>query len=185
VKRREIGEADIPEGLSVPEEVKTRILEKLKEEYAYDVRMLHRNRETGDDVPFPLARESGGTKRLFELAGPWLEAEALGYTVFVDELEASLHPLLTRALIRFFQSPERNDQGAQLVFATHDTNLLDPEILRRDQVWFTEKDTDGASHLYSLYEYKEHRARKGEALQKGYLAGRYGAIPILGRFGLE
>lgn len=185
VDRRKIGEADIPRGSLIPEELKKQILESLKEEYAYDVRMLHANRETGKDVPFPLEQESDGTKRLFELAGPWFEARTFGYTVFVDELEASLHPLLTRALIRFFQSPEWNDEGAQLVFATHDTNLLDPEILRRDQVWFTEKDADGASHLYSLYEYKEHRARKGEALQKGYLAGRYGAIPILGRFGLE
>ena len=103
----------------------------------------------------------------------------------VDEIEASLHPLLTREMIRFFQKPQAKAKGGQLVFATHDTTLLDPELLRRDQVWFTEKDELGATHLYSLSDYKEHKARKGEAMQKGYLAGRYGAVPILKAFDLR
>ncbi|HUU20941.1 MAG TPA: ATP-binding protein [Phycisphaerae bacterium] len=151
----------------------------------FDVELVHTNAETGYEVPLRLPEESDGTKRIFELAGPWLDAMARGYTVFVDELETHLHPLLTRKLVAWFQHPETISRGAQLVFATHDTTLLDPELLRRDQVWFTEKDRAGATHLYSLQDYKKHRARKGEALQKGYLSGRYGAIPVLGAFDIK
>lgn len=147
------------------------------------VRMLHRNQATGRDVPFDPGDESDGTRRLFDLAGPWVEALLFGYVVFVDEIEASLHPLLTRELIRLFQSPRNNRNNAQMVFATHDTTLLDPGLLRRDQIWFTEKDEIGATTLRPLSDYR--KARKGEAMQKGYLAGRYGAIPVLNAFGVQ
>ncbi len=72
-----------------------------------------------------------------------------------------------------------------MVFATHDTTLLDPELFRRDQIWFTEKDKGGGTQLYSMSDYKERKPRKGEAMQKGYLAGRYGAIPIIEAFELN
>ena len=106
------------------------------------------------------------------------------YTVFIDELEASLHPLLTRELIRFFQNSRNKKTTPQLVFATHDVTLLDPDLFRRDQIWFTEKDKSGFTQLYSMSDYKEHKPRKGEAMQKGYLSGRYGAIPILEAFNI-
>jgi len=146
------------------------------------VEMVHRNVETGKDVYLPLKEESDGTQRFFQLLGPFFETVALGYTVFIDELEAHLHPLLTREIIKFIQNPEYNEKGAQLIFATHDVTLLDPELFRRDQIWFTEKDKNGGTQLYSMSDYKERRPRKGEAMQKGYLAGRYGAIPILEAF---
>src|SRR5690606_16620355 len=101
----------------------------------------------------------------------------------VDELEAGLHPLLAMKLVSLFNDRSTNPRMAQLVFATHDTNLLghvpsEPQ-LRRDQVWLTEKDPQGATRLYPLTDYKP---RKGENLERGYLQGRYGAIPFLGDF---
>jgi len=100
-----------------------------------------------------------------------------GYTLVVDEIDSSLHPSLVRALIEMFHNPELNRKGAQLIFNTHDTTQLDQTLFRRDQIWFVEKDDAGASHIYPLLEF---RPRKGEALEKGYLQGRYGAIPFIG-----
>lgn len=163
----------------MPRELREMILERLSKP---KVEMVHRNIETGKDVHLPLEEESDGTQRFFQLLGPFFETVSLGYTVFIDELEAHLHPLLTRELIKFIQNPEYNRKGAQLIFATHDVTLLDPELFRRDQIWFTEKDKNGGTQLYSMSDYKERRPRKGEAMQKGYLAGRYGAIPIIESF---
>lgn len=101
--------------------------------------------------------------------------------MLVDELESSLHPSLGLAIVKMFNSPKRNPRNAQIVFTTHDTNLLGTTLgeppLRRDQVWFTEKDKEGASKLYPLTDYKP---RMAENLERGYLQGRYGAIPFLG-----
>jgi AAA15 family ATPase/GTPase len=88
-----------------------------------------------------------------------------------------MHPLLVRAIVEMFHNPAVNKNNAQLIFNTHDTTLLDNALFRRDQIWFTEKDQNGATHLYSLLDYSP---RKGESLAKGYLQGRYGAIPFLG-----
>jgi len=99
-----------------------------------------------------------------------------GYLVFIDEIETSLHPLLVKELIKLIQNPEVNSHGAQVVFTTHSPALLDTELLRRDQIWFTEKDENGATNLYPLSDYQP---RKGEAIAKGYLAGRYGAVPFI------
>ena len=122
-------------------------------------------------------QESEGTQKVFALAGPLIDTLKNGRVLFVDEIDARLHPLLTIALIRLFNSAETNRKNAQLVFTTHDTNVLSSDVLRRDQVWFTEKDRFGASVLYSLLEYKP---RNDSSLSKNYLQGRYGAIPILG-----
>ncbi len=95
--------------------------------------------------------------------------------MLVDELGASLHPELLKSVVELFLSPETNPNGAQLLFTTHDTNLLDQRVMRRDQFWFTEKARDGASRLYPLTDFKP---RKGvEPLEKHYLQGRYGAVP--------
>lgn len=125
---------------------------------------------------FGLEDESDGTQRLFHLAGPLFEIMQSGRTICVDELDRSLHPLLVRQLVEMFYDPAINSGGAQLIFTTHDTTLLSADILRRDQVWFAEKDQWQASHLFPLTDFS---ARKGEAFEKGYLSGRYGAIPIL------
>lgn len=142
------------------------------------VRTWHSRTDGGSPVAMDLlGDESDGTKKLFEFMGGWLRAFELGATLFVDELDRSLHPLLTRFLVRqFHRSSGTND--AQLVFTTHDTTLLDADLLRRDQVWFVERHRDEKStQLYSLLEY---RPRKEEALERGYLIGRYGALPFVG-----
>ncbi len=126
--------------------------------------------------------ESNGTKRLFALAGPLLVALDQGSVVVADELDCSMHPLLTRKLIELFQSPEANKKGAQLVFTTHDSSMMDQTLFRRDQIWFTEKNTSGATDLFSLYDFKtdEGKPRVNEAFERRYLAGRYGAVPQFG-----
>ena len=136
---------------------------------------VHR-RPDGDEVVFDLQREeSAGTARLFALAGHWMLARWFPRVLVVDELDARLHPLMTRHLIEtVYQSPERS----QLVFTTHDCSLLDSKLFRRDQIWFTEKDATGATQLYSLWDYLP--VRKDENYRLGYLTGRYGAIPFIG-----
>ena len=138
--------------------------------------------ETTDDLQlFDLDRqESQGTQKLVALSGPLYSILEHGTILFIDELDARLHPLMTRRIIEMFHSPLTNPKGAQLIFATHDTNLLDKSLFRRDQIWFAEKDQEGATHLASLAEY---RVRNDAAFEKNYLEGRYGAIPFLG--GLE
>lgn len=126
---------------------------------------------------FDLMDESNGTRNLLFLSGPVLEILRKGLTLVIDELDSSLHTLLVRELVRLFHRPEINTGGAQLIFTTHDTSLLDaPGLFRRDQIWFVEKDRDQASELVSLSEFSP---RKNEALERGYLMGRYGGIPFL------
>lgn len=130
---------------------------------------------------FELSDESAGTQKLFALAGPLVEALDKGGLMVIDELDARLHPMMTRAIVRLFNSNETNPKGAQLIFTTQDTNLLDNALLRRDQIWFTEKDRQGASHLYSLAEFREP-VRNDANFERNYIKGRYGAIPFLGDF---
>ena len=166
----------------MPDEVREQFLQKLEDRF--QVEMLHQNKETGKIFSLLLEEDSKGTQCFFKLLGPWGQAISKGITIFIDELDASLHPLLTRELIAVIQLSEINRSNAQLIFATHDTTLLNPELFRRDQIWFTEKDKSGNTQLYSMSDYKERKPRKGEAMQKGYLAGRYGAIPILEAFSI-
>lgn len=130
----------------------------------------------GQHVPLPWGRESTGTHRLFALIGPLLEHLKAGHTVCVDELEASMHPLMVRELLRLFFSNQENASSAQIIFTTHNPLLLDPTLIRRDQVWFTDKDDEGRAHLYPLINYDP---RVGESLVRGYLSGRYGAVPFV------
>ncbi len=130
--------------------------------------------------------ESEGTKKFFRIAGPVLDCLRNGYVVAVDELDAKLHPLLTKAIVHLFNSAESNPKNAQLIFVTHDTNLLHYGKLRRDQVWFTEKNEQASTTLYSLAEFKlaeGGKVRNDAAFEKNYIEGRYGAIPFLGNFG--
>ena len=130
------------------------------------------------DISLPAGIESEGTMRLLYYLIPLLDALNLGCVLAIDELDASLHPLLVRRVVEMFQSPKTNPKGAQLIFTTHDTSLLqDMETLfRRDQVWFVEKNEDQASELYSLAEFK---TQKGEDFSLAYLRGLYGGIPLL------
>ena len=125
--------------------------------------------------------ESEGTQKLFELSPYIYDAIREQEVIVVDEFDARFHLLLTRKIVELFNSTE--NQGAQLIFTTHDTNLLSSNLLRRDQIEFVEKDRFGASHLYSLVEFKG--IRKTASFEKDYIQGKYGAIPFLGDFSIS
>lgn len=137
---------------------------------------FHHVTEHGEAV-FDLMDESSGTRNLLFLTGPILDILNRGLTLLVDELDTSLHTLLVQALVRLFHRPEVNTGGAQLIFTTHDTSLLDAYgLFRRDQIWFVEKRPDQSSSVYPLLDFSP---RRNEALERGYLQGRYGALPFL------
>ncbi len=128
--------------------------------------------------------ESEGTKKVIEISGPIFDTLNRGKTLIVDELDAKLHPLLTRNIVLLFMDPEKNRHGAQLIFATHDTNLLDLDIIRRDQIWFAEKDKVESTDIYSLVEFKDEdgkKVRNDRDIKRDYIRGRYGAIPFIGK----
>lgn len=135
-------------------------------------------------VTFELTEESAGTARAIALAGPVVEALAKGHTMVVDEFDARLHTLLAKQIVELFQDCELNPRNAQLIFASHDTNLLTRTLLRRDQIWFVEKShKTQASDLYSLAEIRldgSKRVRNDARYEDDYLQGRYGAIPFFG-----
>lgn len=137
-------------------------------------RFTHKTAAESCEMDFD--EESEGTQKLFALSGPLFDVVQNGRILVIDELDRSLHPLLVKHIIQIFQDPEINRSGAQLIFTTHDTSQLDGNLFRRDQVWFTEKQTDQSSSLTPLTEFSP---RKGEALERGYLSGRYGAVPVL------
>jgi AAA15 family ATPase/GTPase len=137
-------------------------------------RFTHKTSEISAEFEF--VDESQGTQKLFSLAGLLFEIIEKGSILVIDELDRSFHPLLVRKIIETFQNPSINRLGAQLIFTTHDIAQLDSTLLRRDQVWFTEKRRDQSSQLVPLTEFSP---RKGEALERGYLEGRYGGVPIL------
>jgi uncharacterized protein len=142
------------------------------------IKLSHKGRS--GDVDFDTSEESLGTLVWLGLLGPVVQALASGEVLLVDELESSLHPILVAQLVRTFQSPSSNPNGAQLIFNSHEAGLLgnsvDDRVLGRDQVWFTEKLNDGHTRLYPL---TDLNPRKAEAIGRRYLAGRYGATPII------
>ena len=148
----------------------------------HGVIMHHRLRSNNEgeiyEFSMRLERESKGTQRFFARIGPWIDALEKGGILFVDEIEASMHPLLTKRLVEMIQNPNINTNRTQLVFTTHDVMLLDLSLLRRDQIWFTDKDPETlATELFSLWDFSP---RKEEDIRKGYLQGRFGAIPFIG-----
>ena len=166
------------------DEIKRRIPPELLDELEKDNKLrpgkeieisLTHKAEGSEPIPLDYDdEESAGTRRFFALIGPWINILDNGYTVFIDEIETSLHPILVKELLKLLFSTSTNPKGAQIVFTTHNPVLLDNSLLRRDQIWFTEKSSLGATNLYPLTDYQP---RKDEALARGYLAGRYGAVP--------
>jgi len=121
--------------------------------------------------------ESAGTQKLFNISGLLINILQTGEILIVDELDARLHPLISCAIVKLFNSPITNPRNAQLIFTTHDTNLLSANMFRKDQIWFTEKDRYGATDLYSLVEYD---IPDDASFEQDYIAGKYGAIPFIG-----
>lgn len=157
----------------LPDELKNKIAEDLKEKKMLDVSSLHKSVQ-GDDVYFDFDEESDGTKKFLAFIGPWIDTLENGYVLVIDELHDNFHPLMVRFLIELFHSSETNSKNAQLIFTSHETSVMTQEIFRRDQVWFCEK-KNKATELFSLAEFKP---RKGVTdIEKSYFSGRYGALP--------
>jgi uncharacterized protein len=170
-------EKDLPENM--PTELKARALKGkamqgsiLTSHNVYDA-----NGEISGQEEFDLEKdESQGTQKFVALAGPILHTIEEGSILLVDEFEARLHPNLTKAILQWFNGPQ-NKHGAQLIIATHDTGLMDPDLLRRDQIWFCEKDQFGSTSLYSLDEFDKQEVRATTKFNRQYLQGIFGAVP--------
>lgn len=143
--------------------------------------LFHQGKGKDNFIGFDLNEESHGTQKLFAFAGPVIDILRDGKVLVVDELDTGLHSKMVCFLINLIQNSKLNRNNAQLIFTTHNTSLLDTDLFRRDQIWFIEKNNEQASHLYPLTDFSP---RKGEALEKGYLIGRYGALPYFGDFNL-
>lgn len=151
-------------------------------EEKYKINALHKKIDSDDMAEIPLGAESAGTLKMFALYPELQEVLEKGSVFFIDELNARLHPLLVRNFLLTFLNPQININHAQLVFTTHDTWQLSNQLLRRDEIWFVEKDDRGVSTLYSLADFVDEdgvRIRKDESYEKNYLIGKYGAIPTL------
>lgn len=151
---------------------------QVRREPRRQLRLMHR--VAGEELPFDFDDESAGTQTWFALIGPTLDALRNGRVLLFDEIDASLHPRLSTRLLELFQDPETNPRGAQLVFSTHDTSLLNH--LNRDEVWLTEKGDNGATTLTALAEYGGDKVRRSLNLERAYLQGRFGAVPELDQF---
>jgi len=183
-----LDEEDVPkefiEQLPLSNEIKELLSErtfKNRSLMTYHKKFDKDNNEIGLTI-FELDKEeSKGTRKFFKMSAPILNTLREGKILIIDEMDASLHPMLTKHLIRLFHNKKINKFHAQLIFATHDTNLLNPVLFRRDQIWLTEKDKYGSTDLFSLVQFKN--VRKQEDFEKKYLQGKYGAIPYLEDFG--
>ena len=156
-----------------------------------DIEVIHKG-ENGELKALPFYLESNGTRKMFHLFDFFMDALKNGMVLFVDELDAKLHPLLTRYIINLFHNSETNKGNGQLIYSTHDTVNLNKETFRRDEIWFAEKDKDGISEIYALSDYiieddknVGKKVRNDATYNKDYLTGRYGAIPVLEEFDID
>jgi AAA15 family ATPase/GTPase len=187
IKLQKLDIDNLPKGMS--KEMMDKIIKKVDEEnveFVSDVLTIHKKYDSDkkviDHVSFSLDDESSGTKKFFALAGPILDVIENGYTLVVDELDSKLHPNLVCKIVSLFNSGKINKKNAQLIFNTHDTNLLSAGLFRRDQIWFTDKNKYGEAKLYSLSDFKSDEVRKNESYEDNYIRGKYGAVPFLGFF---
>ena len=170
-----------PEMISddMPPVLKEEMKKKLTGTRMVDLRLRHDTKD-GQPVELELDEESDGTQKVFALAGPWLDTLENGHVIVLDELHDNLHPSLVKFLVERFHDPGVNAKGAQLVFSTHDTSILNRDVFRRDQVWFCERNARQETALSPLTDF---RPRKGiENLERSYLSGRYGAVPHFRHF---
>ena len=156
-----------------------------------DIEVIHKGKN-GELKALPFYLESNGTRKMFHLFDFFMDALKNGIVLFVDELDAKLHPLLTRYIINLFHNSETNKGNGQLIYSTHDTVNLNKDTFRRDEIWFAEKDKDGISEIYALSDYileddknAGKKVRNDATYNKDYLTGRYGAIPVLEEFEID
>lgn len=174
------------EKLAFPPGLPAELIAEIKGRTIIEVSSFHRVYDS-EDNPIGYKKlnldenESAGTNKIFNLTGPILEALKFGNVLVIDELDSQLHPLLSWRLIQLFNNPDRNHNGAQLLFSTHDTHLLSNRLFRRDQIWFLEKDPAERSVLFPMMMATEklgHTPRNDSNYQKNYINGLYGAIPF-------
>jgi AAA15 family ATPase/GTPase len=193
IEEMEVEEKNVPQelikNLPIPDDVKQKMIDD-GDVITVELQTRHKkfnaeNQEIGS-VLFELdENESQGTKKFFALSAPILDTLEKGGVLLIDELDASLHPMLTECFIKLFNNKELNKHNAQLIFVTHDIHLLSvPELFERDQIWFTEKNKYGSTDLYSLLEFRKNNkgkdVRATDNLEKHYLQGRFGAVPYIG-----
>ena len=195
IKSMDLGFSDVRteqidvDEIAFPKGIPAELVSSLREHPIISANTIHKKyneegREVGC-VEFDIdEKESDGTKKLFNMAGPIIDTLRNGKSLFVDELDSQLHPLLTRELVNLFNCPESNQRGAQLFFTTHDTNMLSKKLLRRDQVVFVEKDKRAQTHLTPMMSIKLDNGAKPRTdsnYEKNYLDGKYGAIPYFAK----
>ncbi len=177
VKVRKLSADELTVADNIPGELKQKIKADLDGKIVKQVEFIHKMNDSEQTTSFSLEEESDGTQKIFAYTGPWLDLLKNGRVLIVDELNNSFHPHMIRFLLGMIHDGEANKANGQLIFSTHDTSILDQKLFRRDQIWFMEKDSNHATQLYSLSDF---HPRKGEALERGYLQGRYGALPYIG-----
>ena len=136
-------------------------------------------REDGKEISFKLTDESDGTQKMFAILPAFVLALCTGETVVIDEIERSMHPFMAALIIKLFNDPEVNAHGAQILYTTHDTSLMDQQLLRKDQIWFAEKDKFGASRYFSLNDFDSRQVLPTSPFVEWYVQGRFGGIPML------
>ncbi|AFK05521.1 abortive infection protein, putative (plasmid) [Emticicia oligotrophica DSM 17448] len=188
IKMQKLDIDSLPKDL--PKELRDKLIREIKEdnaEFFSDVSTTHRKFDVNKNAVsfeyFSLENdESSGTSKFFALTGPILDVIENGYILVVDELDSKLHPNLVCKVVSLFNSKEFNKKNAQLIFNTHETNLLSSGLFRRDQIWFTNKNKYGEAKLYSLADFKSDEVRKNDPFEDNYIKGKYGAVPFLGFF---
>ncbi|MBK8627426.1 MAG: ATP-binding protein [Saprospiraceae bacterium] len=141
----------------------------------FGIHDVYKNESIIGDEYLPFANESTGTQSLYVLGGKILSILESGGVLAIDELDTSLHPFITKMIVMIFQNKNLNPKNAQLIFTTHDVTLLDRDLIRRDQIWISEKDEKGVSDLYSLQDFDG--VREDTPFDKWYLAGKFGGLP--------
>ncbi|GHV50741.1 transporter [Bacteroidia bacterium] len=178
--------ADLPK--NIPVNLKSKIIKDFSGTKAMSLNTIHNVYDKQGKVVANISweqeeHESEGTKKIMDFSGPLFDTLAKGKTLVIDELDAKLHPLITMYIVSLFNNPNTNSNNAQLLFATHDTNLLN--VFRRDQIWFAEKDAVEQTDLYSIDDFvfpDGTKVRKDANLERNYIRGRYGAIPFITNF---
>lgn len=174
IEKERFNPQELPQGM--PDNFKQALIKEMEGQELAKVKTIHQSAE-GETIEFDLEEESNGTRKVFALAGPFLDSLDNGYIVFIDELGGSLHPELVKFLVGLFNNKKTNPSNAQLVFTTHETYMLNQNILRRDQIWFCEKDKTRATKIFPLTDFRPRKLR--ENLEEAYLSGRYGAVPYI------
>ncbi|TKG97065.1 ATP-binding protein [Puteibacter caeruleilacunae] len=179
IENKQISANDLPH--NTPSELRRKVSEE-EPEFLLSSRPVfdEQGKEIGTRQLLMDSQESDGTLKFFNYSGTIIETLQNGGALFIDEFDARLHPALTRKLVKLFNSSSTNKNNAQLVFVTHDTNLLDRDLLRRDQIYFTEKNKKSETILYSLADFKG--VRNDSSFEKDYIMGKYGAVPFCGNF---